>query len=319
MPKLALVWSVLIVFAARSHAQDSAAAATPRATSNSAESAAPIPAAPAAAFPAVPVVPPAPVVDTTWKKELVGSVNASSSYYRDWADGSEDAFAWSAKIAGRLVRDDERWNWTTTGDALFGQVKLGDKGFRKTDDELKAETVLKRKLSRWVDPFVSAGFQTQFAPGWKYPSDTSARVQVSDFLDPLYLSQSAGVGTTPVPWLSTRVGGAVHEARTDVYTNWSDDPKTGSVERWKVEPGVEWVTELKKALERSLLLESKLSVFSNLKGADEIVTVWTAAATWQFSKYVNASASGELHHDIQQSEAWQWKQRLALGLVANFL
>ena len=278
-----------------------------------------VPATPAPATTSPAVVSPSESPDTSWKRELVGSVNGSSSYYQDWADGSEDALAWSSKLQGRLEHDTKDWNWVLKGSALFGQVKLGDRALRKTDDELKGETVLSRKLTRYVDPFVSAGFQTQFAAGYKYPSDTVPRVQVSNFIDPLYLSQGLGVGTAPVDWLRTRLGGAIHEVRTDGFPAWSDDPKTTSVEYWKVEPGIEWVTEIKKTLADHLLLESNLSVFSNLKGSDEVVTIWTASAAYQFSKYVNVNVATELHHDIQQSEAWQWKQRLSLGLTCSFL
>ncbi len=38
-----------------------------------------------------------------------------------------------------MERDDSDWNWTNTGHAQFGQVKLGGQAIRKTDDELKAE------------------------------------------------------------------------------------------------------------------------------------------------------------------------------------
>jgi len=277
---------------------------------------APIPVVPAAVENTLPV--PAPK-DTTWKRELVGNFNIASSYYSDWSQGGEDNVAWTAKLQGRLERDDSDWNWTNTGHARFGQVKLGGQAIRKTDDELKAETVLSRKLSKYIAPYVSASFQTQFARGTQYPSDTVAPVAVSDFLDPLYLVQSAGMGSSPVEWLRTRVGAAVHETRTDVYRQWANDPKTTHWKAWKAEPGAEWVTEFKKTVADKLLLESTLATFTNFKGWDEATLDWNSTLSYQFSKYVNVNASGELRRDIHQFDGWQWKHQLSLGLNYSFL
>jgi len=268
--------------------------------------------------PAGAVAAPAPR-DTTWKKELVGGFNVASSYYDNWSQGGEDNIAWGASLKGRLEHDDSDWNWTTTGLAKFGQVKLGDQAIRKTDDDLEAQTVLSRKLTEYVAPYVSASFQTQFARGYQYPSDTVPPISVSNFLDPLYTIQSAGVGTMPLDWLRTRVGAAVHETRTDEYRAWANGPNSTGRKAWKVEPGAEWVTDLKKTVADKLLLESTLATFSNLKGWDAAVLDWTSTVSYQFSKYFNVNASGELHRDIQQFDGWQWKHQLALGLNYSFL
>jgi hypothetical protein len=282
--------------------------------------AAPSPAAVAEAAPVAPAVVPVPK-DTSWKRELVGNFNIASSYYSDWAKGGQDNVAWNFKLQGRLERDDSDWNWTNTAHAQFGQVKLGDQAIRKTDDELKAETVLSRKLTNYVAPYVSASFQTQFAPGYQYPSDTVAPVAVSDWMDPLYMIQSAGVGSAPVEWLRTRVGAAVHETRTDVYRQWANDlpPKPQHRKAWKAEPGAEWVTELKKTVADKLLLQSVLATFTNFKGWDEATLDWTSTVSFQLTKYVNVNASGELRRDIQQIDDWQWKHQLSLGLNYSFL
>jgi hypothetical protein len=257
--------------------------------------------------------------DTTWKKELVGGLNLASSYYDNWSQGGDDNIAWGASLKGRLEHDDSDWNWTTTGLAKYGQVKLGDQALRKTDDDLEAQTVLSRKLTSYVAPYVSASFQTQFARGYQYPSETVPPISVSNFLDPLYMIQSAGVGTMPLDWLRTRAGAAVHETRTDEYRTWANGPNSAGRKAWDVQPGVEWVTDLKKTVADKLLLESALATFSNLKGWDAAVLDWTSTVSYQFSKYINVNASGELHRDIQQSHGWQWKHQLALGLNYSFL
>lgn len=325
MNKLLLV--ALLVAVAAPNAQDSSAAATTPAPAPAVESAKSAPAAPTAApAPEATTVPVASsAIDTAkpepspWKNEAVGSFNVASSYFHDWSQGGEDNLAWNVKLQARSERDGKDWNWLNKANAEFGQIKLGDRGIRKTTDELKAETMLSRKLSKYLNPFVSAGLQTQFARGYKYPADTLPRVAVSNFLDPLYLTQSAGIGSKPVSWFQTRLGAAIREIRTDEFTSYSDDAKTTKIEDWKVEPGAEWVSEYKQTIAGDLLLQSTLTTFSNFKGWDEVIVVWSNGATFQFTKYVNVNASGELRRDIQQIDDWQWKHVLALGLTYNFI
>ncbi|MBK8803885.1 MAG: DUF3078 domain-containing protein [Fibrobacteres bacterium] len=258
-------------------------------------------------------------VASPWKNEAQTSLNLASAYFDQWAPGGEDNLSWTIKLAARAERDGSDWNWLSKGSAEFGQIKLGDRALRKTTDEIKAETMLSRKLSKYLNPFVAAGLQTQFYRGYKYPADSLPRLAVSDPLDPLYLSQSAGVGSKPVEWFQTRLGAALREVRTDYFTTYSDDPTTSEVEDWKVEPGLEWVSEYKQTIAKNLLLQSTLTTFTNFKGADEIVLVWTNGATFQFTSFININASGELHRDLQQADAWQWKHVLALGLTYNLL
>lgn len=277
---------------------------------------------PAAVAAVEPVVAPVDTVKppvSPWKKDAVGNFNVSSSYFHDWAGGGEDNLAWTTKLQASAIRDGADWNWASKGAAEFGQIKLGDRGIRKTSDEIKGETVLSRKLSRYLNPYVAATAQTQFARGYKYPADTLPRLAVSDFLDPLNMTQSAGIGSKPTEWIQTRLGAALREVRTDEFTSYSDDPETIEIEDWKVEPGLEWVTDYKQTIAEQLLLQSTFAAFANFKGWDEIIVVWTSSATYQLSKYINVNASGELRQDIQQTEDWQWKHVLSLGLSYTFL
>lgn len=253
-------------------------------------------------------------VPSPWKNELVANFNIASSYYSDWAQGGEDNLAWTTKVLGSSERNGPIWNWQSKFHAEFGQVKLGDRGIRKTTDELKTETVLSRKIIDLASPFASAGLQTQFARGFKYPSDTVPPVAVSDFLDPLYLTQSLGVISKPADWIQSRLGAAVHETRADEFRSFTD-----SVSSWKVEPGAEWVTDVKTTLSGNILLQSNLSLFTNFKGADEITTSWTSTVAYQFTKFVNVNASTELRRDIQQADLWQWRHTVSLGLSYSIL
>lgn len=267
--------------------------------------------APAAA-PAAPLVSP-------WKTQVVASANFASSVFDNWSQGGEDNLAWSFKFDAKADRDGADWNWANAGKAQFAQVKQGDLAPRKSADEFKLETILTRKLTAMLNPFVSASAKSQFAFGYKYPKDGGGREAVSDWLDPAYFTQSLGVGYKPLDYFRTRLGGALQETWTDGFRSYSDDTTTAGRERWKVEPGLEWVTTYDQTLFKSLVLKSELGVFANFKGLDEVDADWTNSVAWQFTRWVNVNMTAEGRRDLNQFDGWQWRQVLSVGLTANLL
>lgn len=285
------------------------------------EAAAPAaPASPAADAVAAPAAPAAPAVAVSpWKTQVVASANFASSLFADWSQGGEDNLAWSFKLDAKAERDGSDWNWASAGKAEFGQVKQGNLAPRKSTDEFKLETILTRKLTAMLNPYAAASVKSQFAFGYKYPEDGSGRIPVSDWMDPAYFTQSLGVGYKPEDFFRTRLGAAVQETWTNGYRQYSDDTTTAGRERWKIEPGMEWVTTYDQTILKSLVLKSELGVFANFKGWDEVDASWTNSAAWQFSRWVNVNFAAEARRDLNQFDGWQWKHVLSLGLVANLL
>lgn len=254
-----------------------------------------------------------------WKNQMVASANFASSYFHDWAQGGQDYLSWSFKLDAKAERDVPDWNWTSTAYAHFGQTKQGDLAARKTDDEFKLETILTRKITHMLNPFAAANMRSQFAFGYKYPEHEGPRVAVSDWLDPAYFTQSVGVGYRPAEFFRSRLGAALQETWTNGFRQYSDDTTTAGRERWKVEPGLEWVSTYDQTLFKSLVLKSELGVFANFEGWDEIDASWNNTVAWQFTRWVNVNVSAEARRDIDQFDGWQWKHVLSLGLVANIL
>lgn len=268
----------------------------------------------------VPATPPDTAAPASlWKNQVVASANFASSYFHDWSQGGEDNLAWNFKIDAKAERDGADWNWANAGKVELGQIKQGDFAPRKSADEFKLETILTRKLTTMLNPFGSASAKSQFAFGYKYPKDGGGREAVSDWLDPAYFTQTLGLGYKPVPFFRTRLGAAVQETWTNGFRQYSDDTTTAGQERWKVEPGAEWVTTYDQTLFESLVLKSELGVFANFKGMDEVDAAWTSSVAWQFTRWVNLNLAGEARRDLNQFDGWQWKHVLSLGLTANLI
>ena len=255
-----------------------------------------------------------------WQKELVGGLNFTQTSFDNWTQGGENTLAWQLNINGKAMKDEEKYKWENTGKVSYGMAKLGDLESRKSVDELKLESVFTYLSGIYVNPYVAASAETQFAAGYNYPDDGD-KVEISNLLDPGYFAQSAGVGYEAMKELKTRLGFALHETITsDHPVPYSDDPETEDEEETaKIEAGLESVTDFSKKLIGGILLKSKLEIFSNLKGADEIDVKWDNIFSAKISKYIDVSLNVKFMYDKTISEKRQLKGALAVGLSYVFL
>ncbi len=253
-----------------------------------------------------------------WSKELVGSLNLTQTQFDNWAQGGENSLSWQLNINGKFVNDQEKTNWSNSGKISFGMVKVGDGESKKSVDEIKLESVFTYKMNLYVNPYLAATAETQFAKGYNY-TDTG-KMAISNFMDPAYFTQSAGLGFSPNEQIKTRLGAALKETITDKYpVPYADDPETSEIEKTKVEFGAESVTDFSRKLAENILLTSKLELFSNLKSFDQIDVKWDTILSAKVAKYVDVTFNVKLFYDKDISKKRQLKQMLALGLTYSFL
>lgn len=212
----------------------------------------------------------------------------------------------------------EKYKWDNSGKISYGSTKIADIESRKSIDEIKAESVFTYILGTYVNPYVAATGETQFTAGYIYEEDS--KTEISNILDPGYFTQSAGLGYEPASGFKTRLGFAVKETITRNFpAPYADDPDTVDIEKTKIEPGMESVTDYTKALMGNILLTSKLELFSNFKGIKEVDVKWDNIFSAKISKYISVSFNVKLFYDRDVSEKRQLKQSLALGLTYTFL
>ena len=164
-----------------------------------------------------------------WTHRLIGSINTNQIALKDWSQGGEDALSYAASIDGKSVRGAESAEWSSSYKLGFGQTKLGSRGIRKTLDRFELETTYTLKRNAYVNPYLGVTLKTQFARGYQYSGDT--RTPISDFIDPAYLTQSAGAGYRPRPHIGTRLGLALREIVTRSFNSYSDKKRTARVEK----------------------------------------------------------------------------------------
>jgi hypothetical protein len=253
-----------------------------------------------------------------WTHSVVSGLTLTQVSYTNWAQGGENAFAWTATLEGKSVNDEEKTNWATSYKLAFGQTRLGSQGLRKTDDKIELETILTFKMGTYINPYAGATFKSQFATGYKF-DDSGNKDAVSRFMDPGYVTQSAGVGYQPLPEVKTRLGAALRETFTSDFIRYADDPLTPDIEKVRVEGGLEFVTDVEWKLEDNLLFTSKLEMFSAFKTMDEVVIRLDNSLTAKVNKYVNVILNVQLINERRINPRTQVKETMAIGLSYTIL
>jgi hypothetical protein len=261
--------------------------------------------------------PPIPADSLGWHRQAVGQLNLTEVTFDNWSEGGESTVAWQLTGASEFDYRQPRYSWTNSMRLAYGRTKLGNSDSRKSIDEIRLESVLTGRATRWVNPFVSVIALTQFSTGYKYQDST--RTATSAFFDPAYITESLGLAYQPSKWFVTRLGAAAKETFTNHYNIYADNPATPKVEKNKVEGGITSESGLNAKFQNNVLLTSRLDLFSDLKAFRRIDVNWQSTLTVQISKYVNVNLDVRLLYDSNVSPRRQLKQSLAVGLTYAFL
>jgi hypothetical protein len=255
-----------------------------------------------------------PLADTSnWKHSVTAGITATQVSYTDWAQGGENALAWSTTLNGKSIYQQPLYLWTNTYSLAYGNTKLGTQGVRKTDDKIDIASEFKYLLGTFVNPYVAATFKTQFTTGYSYDNG-GVGTPISNFFDPAYVTQSAGAGYQPIPEVKTRIGGALRETFAQEYSPvYTGKPISNSVTS-KVEGGLESVSEVDARLQDNLFLKAKLELFSAFENMQEVVVLSDNTLTAKINKYFSANLNVQLKHEKRVSPRTQIKQTIALGI-----
>jgi hypothetical protein len=257
------------------------------------------------------------VIDTTlykWIPKGSVSINASQVSFSNWAQGGTNSFAWVGSGKFGLYYKSLKYALKNDLKLTYGRVKLGDESYRTNENELYLEDVY-TYLTGWkLEPYVSNLIRTAITTGYNY-KDTPF-VKIADFFDPGYVTQSAGFEYSPKDYFSSRLGFALQETFTNKYRSYSDDPDTkDKMEAFKFETGIESVTDLLLSVDKNLLLDTKLRLFTRFKNPDVWDVRWDNTLTAKINDYFNVNLNVLLLYEKSQSPKTQLKEALLLGFT----
>ncbi len=251
------------------------------------------------------------------KIKLIGNFNLTQASFSNWTQGGENMLGWQSGIDGDFTLEKGASEIANKIKLNYGMSKIGDAEARKSVDEINIGSVYTYRAGLFVDPYIAINALTQFTKGYDYSQST--RVAISDFMDPVYFSESVGIGKRYGEILRSRLGFALKQTLTHKYPSYSDDPSTPKAEKSRFEAGAQFVTELSLKLTQKILLSSSLVAFSNLKATREIDVTWDTTLSAEVEKYVSVNLGVKVLYDRDLSAKRQVKQGLSIGLTYAFI
>ncbi len=253
-----------------------------------------------------------------WKKEVIANLNLNQASFSNWAQGGNNMISWQAGLNARLEHDNPAINWLNTLKLQYGSTYLANQGTQVSTDAIDLESVFAWKTWTYINPYVSISAQSQFGPGYNYAVNPA--VEISNFLDPGYLTESAGLKYVPDKVFNTRLGLGLKETVASQFeTPYTVNPSTGLPQSEITQFGLSWVSELNLKLSATSNIDSKLDTFWPGGSLDQTVLEWDNLLTFSFNKILSLNMEDDFRYDSRVYDGWQIKETLGLGIAYSLL
>ena len=272
-------------------------------------------------------------------------LNVSQSHFSNWTVGGQDNVNGLGTFKYNMNYLNGKSKWDNTLDLALGYSYFDfDKKPIKTDDRINLSSlygydVVKDKL------YVTANlnFQTQFADGYKYDTDSTNRI--SAFLAPAYLTVGLGAQYTPSSWFSLNLAPASGRLTIVNDQELADagafgvkgaliDPVTGEIlehgSKFRMELGAQLIANVNYEIFKNVVFSSKLIVFYdylqdrefnalNKKYGCRLDFDWDNALVLKVNDWLNCNISARLVYDediipIEGESFLQFKEVLSVGI-----
>ncbi len=255
--------------------------------------------------------------DTLKKYQGDFGINLSQISFNNWSQGGENALTWTLYTNLGARYSDSVWSLKNNLKVAYGRTKIGAAEYRTNDNELYLESVLSYRLGWSVDPYISNTVRSGLSRGYDYKKSLTA--PVSNFFDPGYIAQSMGFEFGKAKVIVSRLGIGLQEVFTNRYRNYTDDATTREVEAFKLDTGMESVTDTKIVLDENLLYQAKLRLFTRFTSLDVWDVRWDHLVTAKVTKYLNVNLNIIVLYEKSQSPRTQLKAALQMGLTYSLI
>ena len=264
-----------------------------------------------------------------WHGNVLLGLDANQlSLNNNWRGGGNGNFTWKIYTRLEFERRKQWYTWRNKLYCAFGQISIQEKeGWKspeKSNDVIDFDADIRFTLEKYIDPYFAISMNTQFQDG----IDTKTRQIVSQFANPLEMTQSAGIARLLSDKksfrLMTRIGYAAKEVianKREFRTRWTGDPT-----KWiKVDGGVEWQFETRSELGASIRWTNKLklfqAVFSSISKQKDpgkhwqyLDVKWEQMFTARITKYILLNVMMKFIYDRDVTNAGQFMENASLGI-----
>jgi hypothetical protein len=254
-------------------------------------------------------------VDSTlnkWEPSLVFSLNLSQVAFYNWNKGGKNSYAYELGVNWKMHYNSTRWVFENKFWAIIGHSRLENDEINITSNYLHNETVL-LGTGFLFHPYMSNLIRTALIDGYDYKK--SPNEQIVAFFDPGYISQSIGLAYENESVIKVRLGFAFEESFADKFaTKYTDVPTSAEVEKFKLETGIESMTDINYDVAQNIKYKGKLRLFSGF----ERLKIWDVAFNnyliAKVNDWLNVNFSYVLIYKASESLKTQMKEGLQIGV-----
>ncbi|MCI0472798.1 MAG: DUF3078 domain-containing protein [Ignavibacteria bacterium] len=254
-----------------------------------------------------------PMTDTTfkigWTPKGVVSINLSQIAFDNWIQGGENSLSFLSLLNAGAYYKTKVWFLANRLKVSYGGSNTSLQ-YKTTDNELRIENILIRDLNWQVNPYFSNEVRTGIVNGYEYGADS--RNQITAFFDPGYITQSLGF-IFARKGFNTRLGIGLQETFTNKFNKFSDDVETSDVEKFKIETGIESVSEANYEFMENMLYTGRLRLFSRFNSMDVWDVNWENIVTAKVNDYISVNFTYNLIYQQDQTYRTQTKEALQVG------
>jgi len=250
-----------------------------------------------------------------WIPSFVLSAGINQIAFTNWVKGGDNSIAWT--FLGDLHYDftGDIWSFKNSIKAAYGRSKIGSSIYKTTDNDLYIENVAVYNFGWEVSPFVSNTIRSSIARGYNY--SVTPEIETTNFFDPGYVSQSIGFTYDKYQNIITRLGFAVQEVFASKHKEFTDPVNLS--DGFKLETGIESVTDVNYKLADNILIQSKLRLFSRFKSLDVWDVRFDNIISAQITKIIAVNFTYLVVYEKAQSPLTQVKEGLQIGITYRLL
>lgn len=253
-----------------------------------------------------------------WKKQVIASLNLNQASFSNWAQGGTNMVSGQVGLNARFEEDNSEINWLNILKLQYGLTYMANQGTQVSADTIDLESTYSWKTWPQVNPYLSFTAQSQFGPGYNY--SVSPSVEISDFLDPGYFTESAGLKYTPAAFFYTRAGLGLKETVADQFkVPYTVDPNTGQAAGELTQLGLDWVSELNVKFLENSNFGSKLDAFWPGGNLDLTVMEWDNLLSFTLNRLFSLNVEYDFRYDSRVFNGIQIKETLGLGFNYSLL
>ena len=256
-----------------------------------------------------------------WGFGLRMSLTGSQAAYRNWSQGGVNNISMLGSVGFSAAYEMDRYLFSHSTALRYGQSRIGEGDFIKSDDIIRVRNQLRRRFSdERFSAIFNVNLDTQFDTGYDppVPEDDEPRVVISRFFAPGYISQVLGLSYNPERYFRSEAGLAMKQtivSDTDLSPRYGLDPG----DTFRNETGFSLLIGYERQIMENIFYSGFAETFTNVtKSIASTDVLIVNEISGQINRYISTNFELALVYDDDITEELQVKQIISVGFSYSF-